>query len=154
MLMVCFVGIVMAGMVYYLADIGRTSAKSVGLDTDRVMAAATAEFAASLAVSKLTDLQFTSDGKRIKADWVTQDPFENTFKDQRRFSGESNGYAYIVTVRSLQSARNNPTIPGSWLSGIEPLNFKFDPGDGSGDAAGDFSGVYEITAAASTQSIL
>lgn len=145
LLSVCFVGVALGGMLMYMANMGAVSARSTGLQEDRSQAAAVAEYAASLAIAQLDDMEYTDASRTvIRRDWVQRNLFDATNRDERRFSGSMDGYDYVVRVQSLRDTReHNPTKAEHWLSSLEVPDYEFGK-----DPATKFSGVYEITAAA------
>lgn len=124
-------------------------------------ATAVAEYAVELAAGNLSDMDFVydADGEPVRLavdsdgsvlDWVRRNPYGSgdALKTQRRITGTYGGeYEYEVAVtsvreaRKLQEAGNPEARPDGWLAGIKLGK------DGS-DRVQDFTGAYEIVAAA------
>lgn len=133
----------------YQASVSSGNASKAVANAERTDYAA--EYAASLAVAELPNVQRGANGK-ITADWVGTNLFTDKHGkaglDQRRIVGDADGQQFRVLVRSARDAFAQGTNPDNWIND-KGFNGDYIYGEGN-DAR--FKNTYEILATARPES--
>ena len=161
MLIVAYLGVVLTCAVgVHLYYSSRNTATQGQVRENAAAAQAAAEFAAEIAISNLTDMDFALDADGdiigVRRDWVRRNPYDASGTParasdglERRISGVVNGYEYRVRVRDVGANKQlleigDPSAPSpAWLTAVNPPVYTY--GD-KPDPLGSFGASYEITA--------